>query len=161
MVATKRWSPKQVAATPGSHRRQGGGEPRKIVQEIHPPSGDGGYEEVWRFTKSGYPRSSTIWRWWPRRVPLRRAVGLPVVSGPFSMIFRSKGSASEFTISPVRLFTECIKLDLKWSTIHLGSPSPFLPPQRLPALQSRVEARANDECSSASDLEWPEMNPPT
>ena len=46
MVATKRWPPNQVAATPGSHRRQGGGEPRKIVQEIHPPSGDGGYEEV-------------------------------------------------------------------------------------------------------------------
>ncbi|MFN9447916.1 MAG: hypothetical protein ACK57Y_18025, partial [Pirellulaceae bacterium] len=46
MVATKRWSPKQLAATLGSHRRQGGGEPRKIVQEIHPPSGDGGYEEV-------------------------------------------------------------------------------------------------------------------
>ncbi|MFN9552022.1 MAG: hypothetical protein ACK56Q_17265, partial [Pirellulaceae bacterium] len=46
MVATKRWPPIHVAATPGSHRRQGGGEPRKIVQEIRPPSGDGGYEEV-------------------------------------------------------------------------------------------------------------------
>jgi len=43
---SKRWSPKRVAAKPGSHRRQGGGEPRKIVQENHPPSGDGSYEEV-------------------------------------------------------------------------------------------------------------------
>ncbi|MFN5469036.1 MAG: hypothetical protein ACK5AM_13085, partial [Pirellulaceae bacterium] len=55
-VATKRWPPIQVAATPGSHRRQGGGEQRKIVQKNHPSSGDGGYEEVAANTSSSNAR---------------------------------------------------------------------------------------------------------